>query len=325
MTGTHQRIELETTVPASDGSGALWQIAATVHLPHEFSEHPPILVALPGGGYNRRYFDIREQGYSEAAHHAARGIITIAVDHLGAGDSSAPPREVSTLATVAEANHKALVNILAQLRNGSLRSEVGPIDPCVVIGAGQSMGGHAAVAMQAYHRSFDGLAVLGSSMVCTTMPVRPGARAIVVPENASAAEASILTIGGTDWPWVFHWDDVPRALVDADVSGGMPMRGTAPVWGSLTTPAFAMTLVLPGVVSAEAAAVDVPVLVAMGERDVCRSPIEELAAFPNASDRALFVAPRMAHMHNFAGTREIFWKRIEAFIDQVATLKPLST
>jgi hypothetical protein len=86
----------------------------------------------------------------------------------------------------------------------------------------------------------------------------------------------------------------------------------------MTNPGFATSLVLPGIMAAEAATVDAPVLVAMGERDVCRAPIEELAAFSSASDLALLVVPRMAHMHNFAGTRGLLWARLDAFIGQVA-------
>jgi hypothetical protein len=71
----------------------------------------------------------------------------------------------------------------------------------------------------------------------------------------------------------------------------------------------------------EAAAVDVPVLVGMGERDFCQDPLRELAAFQSARDLAQFVVPRMAHMHNFAGTRALLWRRIDAFIAQVAALK----
>ncbi|WP_157217036.1 alpha/beta hydrolase [Flavisphingomonas formosensis] len=316
----HRRIEMGINVPAA-GTGTSWEIAATVHLPVDPAPDLPVIVALPGGGYNRHYFDIAEPGYSEAAAHAERGIATIAIDHLGAGDSSIPPPDVTSLETVAAANHAALQSILTRLRDGTLRPGIAPLRPSAVVGIGQSMGGHALVAMQAHHRSFDAVAVLGSSMVCTTMPMRPGEKPIFIPKDATPAEAAVLTIGGTDWPWVFHWEDVPPALVDADVSGGMPIRGTAPAWGSLTTPGFSTTLVLPGVVAAEAAAIDVPVLVAMGERDVCRPPIEELAAFSSASDRALFVAPRMAHMHNFAGTRRLFWNRIENFVDQAVSLR----
>jgi hypothetical protein len=59
--------------------------------------HPPVLAAFPGGSYNRRYYDLPEAGYSEAAAHAMRGIVTIAIDHLGSGDSSIPPADVATM------------------------------------------------------------------------------------------------------------------------------------------------------------------------------------------------------------------------------------
>jgi len=321
MDGEHRRIELGIAVPATGGRNPDWEIAATVHLPREPAAELPLIFAFPGGGYNRHYFDISEPGYSEAAAHAARGIATIAIDHLGSGDSSIPPPEVTTLATVAAANHAATRIILERLEQGTLSPDLGSLRPSAVIGIGQSMGGHALVAMQARHRSFDAVAVLGSSMVCTTMPRRPGDQPIIIPANASPAEAAVLTIGGTDWPWVFHWEDVPQALVDADIAGGMPIRGTAPRWGSLTTPGFSTSLVLPGVVAAEAGAIDVPVLVAMGERDVCRPPIEELAAFSSARDLALLVVPHMAHMHNFAGPRRQLWQRIETFVDQVVAVR----
>jgi len=31
----------------------------------------------------------------------------------------------------------------------------------------------------------------------------------------------------------------------------------------------------------------------------------------------LFQCPRMGHMHNFAGTRELFWRRLETWADWV--------
>ena len=316
---THRRIEVDATVPATGGSGR-WRIAATVHLPFDIDWHPPVLAAFPGGSYNRRYYDLPEAGYSEAAAHARRGIVTIAIDHLGSDDSSIPPADVATMGVVAATNHAALQDILSRLQAGTLQPGVTPICPSIVVGAGQSMGGHAVVAMQARHRCFDAVAVLGSSMVCTTISIRPGRAPIVIPDSASPAEAAVLNVLGADWPWVLHWEDVPSHLVEADVAGGMPVRTGAPVWGSVPTPAFAAVLIQPGAVAAEAAEIDVPVLVAMGARDVCRPPLEELAAFSAARDAAVFVTPRMAHMHNFAGTREIFWRRIEAFIAQVRSL-----
>jgi pimeloyl-ACP methyl ester carboxylesterase len=87
-----------------------------------------------------------------------------------------------------------------------------------------------------------------------------------------------------------------------------------PPWGSLTTPgAVAQSCLTPGAVAPEAAAVTVPVLVAMGERDVCADVKGEPRAYKSATSIDLYICPRMSHMHNFAGTREIFWQRIEAF------------
>jgi hypothetical protein len=77
-------------------------------------------------------------------------------------------------------------------------------------------------------------------------------------------------------------------------------------------------MMTPGIVKVEAAAVAVPVLIAMGERDVCPDPHDEPSAYRSSRDVSLFVVPRMAHMHNFAGTRHLLWKRIESWALQVA-------
>jgi len=157
-------------------------------------------------------------------------------------------------------------------------------------------------------------------MVCTSMSVRPGGSQVIVPEGTPPDEAAALLTERTDWRYAFFWEDVPEAFIEADFAGGHPMRETAPIWGSTTVPGLAAALVLPGVVALEAASIEVPVLVGMGERDVCQDPLAELAAFKKATDIAAVVVPRMAHMHNFAGTRRRMWDRIDAFTLQVATL-----
>lgn len=319
-----QRVETRLAVPSTREGDDDWELAATVFLPaaDELPERPAVFVAMPGAGYSRQYFDIPEDGYSEAQHHNRRGTIVVTLDHLGVGESSVPPFEVTTLDVVAAANDAALKSILDRLRDGSLAPGIGAIEAACVVGAGQSMGGHVLAAMQAYHRTFDGVAMLGSSMVRTSMPSPPGSAPVVVPAGTPPEEAAELFVQGTDWRYAFFWEDVPESFVDADFTGGHPVRETAPIWGSTTVPGLAAALVLPGVVTAEAASIDVPVLVGMGERDVCQEPIAELAAFTNATDISAIVVPRMAHMHNFAGTRQRMWDRIDAFIAQVAAAHP---
>jgi len=315
------RVEVRQPVPSTGDGGESWELAASVFFPpaDTLPERSPVLVAMPGAGYGRDYFDLPEPGYSEAAYHNRLGTVVVALDHLGVGESSIPPFELTTLEVVAGANHAAVTSILDHLREGTLAPGTGRISPACVVGAGQSMGGHILVGMQAYHRTFDGVAILGSSMVCTAMPTGPERQPVAVPEGASAEEAAALVTEQTDWRYAFFWEDVPEPLVEADVAGGYPLRNTAPAWGSTTFPGLATAMVFPGAVAPEAARIDVPVLIGMGERDVCREPIAELAAFTSATDIALLVVPRMAHMHNFAGTRARMWDRIDAFIAQVAT------
>ncbi|TCJ35338.1 alpha/beta hydrolase [Parafrankia sp. BMG5.11] len=277
----------------------------------------PVLVGLPGGGYARRYFDLPEPGYSQAEHHVHRGAVVVMVDHLGVGESSVPPTEVTDLPTVAAAGHHAVTAVVDGLRSGTLAPGVGPVGVSAVIGMGQSMGGHILAAMQAHHRTFDGVAILGSSMTATTIPWRPGTAGPVIPEGSSPDEAMAVVLASADWIYAFFWDDVPESLVRADSTGGLPGRRTAPVWGSTTYPGLTGAEVLPAGVAEAAASIDVPVLFATGTRDVTGPPLTELAAFGSATDLAWFVAPRMAHMHNFAGTRHLLWNRLDAFAAQV--------
>jgi pimeloyl-ACP methyl ester carboxylesterase len=69
-------------------------------------------------------------------------------------------------------------------------------------------------------------------------------------------------------------------------------------------------MLAPGVVAEEAAVVDVPVLIGVGERDVCPDPWAEPTSYRNARQVSLCVVPRMAHMHNFASSRQQLWTRI---------------
>ena len=72
-------------------------------------------------------------------------------------------------------------------------------------------------------------------------------------------------------------------------------------------------MMTPGSVAAEAAAIDVPVLIGCGERDVVPDPWAEPTAYRASSRVSVVVVPRMAHMHNFARTREQLWRAVNHF------------
>jgi pimeloyl-ACP methyl ester carboxylesterase len=130
--------------------------------------------------------------------------------------------------------------------------------------------------------------------------------------------------------WAFHYDDVDPDFVAYDLSRfDRPVTEVAtqvttkcPPWGSLAIPAHVAQLCLtPGSIAPEAAAVMVPVLVAMGERDVIADPKSEGRAYQSATSVDLFICPRMGHMHNFASTRELFWRRLEIWAEWVRESK----
>lgn len=315
-----QVIELRIDVTAAAGLGAALDMAVTVHLPEPalLRETPVAIFAAPGGGYSRRYFDLsfdRHEGYSEARWHAARGIIHVAIDHLGVGDSAIPDLGLISFETLAASHDACVKEIASRLRAGQLGDGFPPVAPFLV-GMGQSMGGGVTILAQGRFATFDAIAPCGVSAIHTALPQRdPAAFDHGIRRFDAVADGRVKSHvehdhAGVDYRYAFHWEDVPEDIVEADMSGGFPVRLTAPEFGSLTIPHCAVTMMLPGAFDGDAARVAVPVLVANGERDTCPDPHAEAAAYRASSDVTIFVVPQMAHMHNFASTRVRLWQRL---------------
>ena len=314
------RAGVRAEVFADIGGGE--RIAATVFAPRGADDGTPrtVAFAFPGGGLARGYFDVTWEGddsYSQAAFHTARGWVVIACDHLGVGDSSQPDPGELTYARLAAANDAAVRVLLEQLKSGTLVDGLGPVTVRSTIGVGHSMGGCITIVAQGNHATFDALAVLGFSAIQTSIPTPAGALDVEHRERddaSSGLEQDIEAAGGIGmFRWAFYAEDVPVALVDADMGSGYPRTGTPPPWGSATTPPVVFTMMTPGVVSAEAAAVAAPVLVASGSRDVIPDLRAEAGAYTGSPHITLVEVPRMAHMHSMAGTRAQLWERLHAW------------
>jgi pimeloyl-ACP methyl ester carboxylesterase len=325
------KIELRIDVSAAMGLPGRHEIAMTAYLPEAsaIGARPVAIFASPGGGYTRHYYDMRpagHAGYSEAEAHVRSGFIFVSYDHLGVGDSSVEHLGDYTLPRLAAANDAAVREVVRRLAAGSLSDALPPLPRLTRIGIGQSMGGCLTIVMQGRHATFDAIAPLGYSAIHTVLPQRDAAERLRGQEHhanigsrplaeISVAEASQ---GVVDFVYPFHWEDVPADIVAADMAGGFPLRTSPPAWGSATVPPCAVTMMTPGVVAHEAGAIAVPVLVGVGERDVCPDPHAEPSAYPRSQDVSLFIVPRMAHMHNFASTRQALWSRIESWARRVA-------
>jgi alpha-beta hydrolase superfamily lysophospholipase len=292
------RVELKVDVTGKTGLPGALHTAVSVFVPEPRRRlSPPLVVfAFPGGGYSRGYFHIEWpglEGYSQAEHHTAAGFVFVACDHLGVGTSSLPDPASLTFETVPAANRAAVDAIMARLEAGTLVDGLEPLRSAVRIGMGQSMGGCFLVLQQARYRSFDAIGVLGYSAIHTVLPRDPAGS------------------GGDAFRYGFHMPDVPEELVQADLGRGFPQRrGAPPPWGSGTVPGCATSMLEPGCIARDAAAIDVPVFIGVGERDVCPDPHAEPGAYRAARDVTLYVQPRAAHMHGFAGTRALLWDRL---------------
>ena len=208
----------------------------TVYAPDPLPEELVVAFGFPGGGYNRRYFDLPVDlpgpgGTSEARWHAARGWCFVACDHLGVGDSSHPDPAALTIESLAAANDATVRAITAQLGEARVRAR---------LGFGQSMGGCLTIVAQANHRTFDGIGVLGYSAIHTVLPTPDGHTHQPAVARGSAEldlETSTAMIGPDTFRFAFFWDDVPGELIDRDLTD-YPLRSgpEAPDWASPPPP-----------------------------------------------------------------------------------------
>lgn len=340
-----QRVDLKIPV----GNGAVLEesahVALTVHLPSPevLPTRPIVCFAKPGGGYSKGYYTEDLPGPGQGAQsewHVSRGWIFVSVDHLGVGESSLHEAARLDFAPVAAASHLAEQEVLKRLADGSLIDGYRRIAAPLKLGIGQSMGGAMTIVQQARYRDYDGIGILGYSVFQSSPVPPPGRPPIVgtwIPRdepltedpvilNKAEAEQNRALRGdrpyGEDMGWGFHFDDIDPGIVERDLAHfrrgihdpAAQAGHTCDPWNSLTTPgAVARKCTAPRAVAQEAAAITVPVLVGFGERDVAAVPKLEPTVYQSAQSVDLFICPRMAHMHNFAGTRQLLWHRVEQF------------
>lgn len=314
-------IERRINVTAAADLGETVEMAVSIHLPDpaQMPDRPVAIFACPGGGYSRHYFSMRfagHEGYDEAAWHVARGTIYVTIDHVGVGESTIPDLSKIGFQTLAATHDNCVRQIIDLLHHGGLDPEFPAVPSLFRVGMGQSMGGGITMLAQGRFATFDAIAPCGVSAIHTVLPQRDAAafergktrfEAVAEGKVKSHLETDHT---GVDYLYAFHWEDVPADILHEDMKGGYPIRQTAPKFGSLTIPYCAVQMMLPGAFAKDAAKITVPVLVGNGERDTCPDPHAEAKGYPASRDVNIFIVPTMAHMHNFASTRAILWRRL---------------
>lgn len=269
------------------------------------------MTLLNGGSYDKRYYHVLvpgHSGYSAAEHLAELGNIVLVPDHLGMGDSSrAADQKQATRQVVALANHAAVTQFYERLRTGNLHPKLVPIKDFVKVGAGHSMGSMQTITQQAEYRTYDAVMVLGYTAAGVHLTIKGQ---LVRADNGSLPEPQQdYTMGGrANLHESFYWDDVPADVIAAD---------DAMV---VATPSkIGMDSVRTGIVVEDAARIDVPTYICLGECDVSPDPHAEPGYYKRCRDLMLHILPRSGHCQNFAGTRHQMWNRMHTWARCVAS------
>jgi pimeloyl-ACP methyl ester carboxylesterase len=282
-----RELRLDVTDVADVGERA--EIAASLFLPE--GDWTELLIAIHGGGYNRKYWHpplVGYDGYSYAEHVVSTGKALLTLDMLGMGESTKPePESKLSRMKIAAACDATVRQVVAELGAGFTTT-----------GIGHSMGGLMVISMQGAFQTFDRLAVLGWANTPMMLgDITPEAMLAITPTSGylpSPREAMRA---------LFYLPDVPIDLIEQDEALGGPSPAS-----------LGRDALTPGIVHDAAARISCPVFIYHGEVDTSPDPQAEAAYFPASASVTVFVHQGSAHCHNFASTRRAGWQALDDWI-----------
>jgi pimeloyl-ACP methyl ester carboxylesterase len=310
-----RRIEVGELLP---GEGPL-SVAADVYLPAQIPIRPTALYCLPGGAMSRDYFDLQADGdFSFAAALRARGYIVVTLDPLGIGDSSRPRDGYElTPEVLARANAAAVAAIQGQLVAGDLAGR--PLGAVRAIGVGHSMGAMLTGVQQAHHASYDGLMLFGFGTKGLVVALSEEERRYC--GDPAGTRANLVRLARLRSP--DPYPPVPRTQQGRDLFAGATAdrRGVEAlnrVRAELLLTAGLYSMI-PGSVLPECAQIKVPLLLALGDRDMAGPPHEVPASYPGSSDITLLVLSSTGHAHFLFDSRHHLFERAATWCEAIRT------
>jgi alpha-beta hydrolase superfamily lysophospholipase len=307
-----------------DEPEAVFAVTVTAPEAARLVDPPPVYFCVPGGGLDRGYYDLRagaSMRFSFAAQMAERGGITVAIDPLGIGGSTRPRRGFEL---TAEVHARALARlhdaVSERLRAGSLLATLPPLPGLLSIGVGHSVGALLILFQQVAERDYDALALLGFGTQGLPSALDDELRKYAGDAAGARANATRLAQ---------RWYDDPYPVLEVagrgrEIYGGRPdpqamqaMRGCrAPLLATV-----AVFVIIPGSSAPEGARVDVPLLLAAGDSDLC-GPARELAAdFPRSPAVSVLELADTGHSHfAFPSVDELF-PRLAAWAGSLGTAR----
>jgi pimeloyl-ACP methyl ester carboxylesterase len=318
MSAVRSDVLVPVTLDSAEGSRSyrlsVRLVAPTTPLPGR----PLVFFCFPGGGFAKEYFDLDPggpDGFSFAEAMAARGHVSVLVDHLGVGASEAPADGFELHPDrVAAANVQAVRHVGERLTQGALG--LPPLPAFTGIGVGHSMGGMLTAIAQAREAPFAAVAILGSGpygyreiLPAPLLPLADDperARREIVPRMRDAG----LTV---------HVAPVPPEQAPL-LFDGVPADGLRVMLPTRTRliRVCGLFAVIPRAWAPDAAGIAQPVLRAYGDRDLRRDLSGIMAYFSRASSLRQLTLPQTGHMHFAFPSRRALFAEIAAWAEQVS-------
>jgi hypothetical protein len=248
---------------------------------------------------------------------ARRGFIVVICDHLGVGASSHPTNpELIDIETMASANSQVVREVMRRVAAGTLLGGMPGREDAIAIGIAHSMGAGLLTLHEATHRDFAAIVTMGWSAVHMPSSAElvgggiPGREKTGVwPANSPHYPGYARVVRGALQHWAYHWDDVPSEVIDADDAVAVEF------------PPCAGRMNEPGVLAVAASAIEEPVFVMMGERDLRLADSDEVRPYSRSRDVVYFELAASGHCHNLASTRREAWSKIGDWCEDIEPLK----
>jgi pimeloyl-ACP methyl ester carboxylesterase len=271
---------------------------------------PPraLLVSAPGGGMNRRYFDLPtpagEPEASFACALAAHGFAVAIVDPLGVGDSTVPrdPYLVD-LDLQAKAHTDVCHHLLEGLRGGTLVPSYPLLPELKSVGAGHSLGAMMTVVQQAQSPIHSGLLLYGfhtygqpEYVPASDAPLDPAWVRSHIPELVRARHSeAYLTL------------NPPATKQRVSAAIAMEPLLTMATWCST----------VPDLIAEDAAAITVPIMLVFGDNDLNIRAHKAPAAYTACVDLSLLVLKDTKHNHFIYPSRTAMFAQVAKWMERI--------
>ncbi len=268
-----------------------------------------IYFCLPGGGMSHRYFDlgrVDNADYSFASHMTKYGHRVISMDHPGIGENTlSAPHPFLTPRQASDYVAKAL-NAVLETKNWTTNR---------MIGVGHSMGGMMVTLVQARHKPFSAMVLLGASARGLEWGLSDVEKSYINAPEKLERDLETLTLA--------KFGEAFPVLADGPRGESTPFSGARPALTeklrALNVNLFAaggMMSIVQGSFAKEAGAIAIPLFMCFGDHDIGAPPKEAVLDFTAALSLTLHVLENCGHnSFAFPAITELC-ARIETWINQ---------